>query len=240
MSQHLTWRGVVALFILALACRADWNEGGPHKMHYPQLPDPFGWDIDVTHYTLADDWVCTEMGLVQQVHFWISWTNDFVGGITNVHLSVHSNFPGPPWSQPAELLWEDDFPPAQFKTRLEFAGPQGWYDPVSNWWLKPEHFQVYQVNVALKPINLFTQHYGMIYWLDIRLAVTSGLAGWKTSITNFMDDATFWNQGMWHEMHDPYEPVKSLDMAFVIDPLPEPAGLLLLVLCGGVLTRRRG
>jgi hypothetical protein len=37
----------LAIFIglvTALACRvlADWNPGDPHKMHFPQLPDPSG------------------------------------------------------------------------------------------------------------------------------------------------------------------------------------------------------
>jgi len=41
---------------------------------------------------------------VQQVHFWISWTNDHVGFITNVHLSIHSDVPAPPYSRPEMLL----------------------------------------------------------------------------------------------------------------------------------------
>ena len=39
---------------------ADWNEGDGHKMHYPQLPDPNGWDVDFHDWMLADDWQCSE------------------------------------------------------------------------------------------------------------------------------------------------------------------------------------
>lgn len=97
-----TWL-VLCVYACVTASLADWNEGGPFKMHYPQLPNPVGWDVDVCHYTLADDWMCTFPGNVQHVHFWISWTNDFIGVITNVHLSIHDNFPGPP-SHPMNLL----------------------------------------------------------------------------------------------------------------------------------------
>jgi len=210
-------------------------------MHFPQLPDMAGWDVDVCHYTLADDWMCTEAGPVQQVHFWISWTNDVIGIITNVHLSIHSDFPGPPYSHPAELIWQDDFDPAQFSLRVWGSGPQGWYDPISNWWIRPDHLMVFQVNVPLKAGNPFLQVPGTIYWLDIRLGVVNGLAGWKSSMDHFNDDATVWDGGevMWKELRDPLEPLQSLDLAFVIDPIPEPALPLALSVCAGCLVRTR-
>ena len=38
------------LTILCVSCAgtmalADWDEGDDHKMHWPQLPDPQGWDV---------------------------------------------------------------------------------------------------------------------------------------------------------------------------------------------------
>ena len=104
MNTPVGQRMLFLVCALAVAGAAHWDIGGPHKMHFPQLPDPVGWDIDACHYTLADDWMCTETGLVQQVHFWISWTNDLVGFITNVHLSIHSDVPAPPYSRPEMLL----------------------------------------------------------------------------------------------------------------------------------------
>jgi hypothetical protein len=41
----------------------DWDPGDDFKMHFPQLPDPLGWDIVFypnSSWELADDWLCTE------------------------------------------------------------------------------------------------------------------------------------------------------------------------------------
>lgn len=237
MKARIVLLGAVCFCAWATSGYTHWAEGESFKMHYPQLPDPMGWDVDVCNYTLADDWMCTFAGPVRQVHFWISWTNDVVGVITNVHLSIHNNFPGPP-SQPMHLLWQDDFASDAFTVQPYLAGMQGWYDPLSNWWRRPDHIGIFQVNVALKLTNLFEQLPGMIYWLDVRLDVVGGLAGWKTSVTNFMDDATVWDGatgvGNWKELRDPLEPLRSLDLAFVIDPVPEPVvGLSLLAAMWG-------
>ncbi|MCX7003339.1 MAG: hypothetical protein NTV22_08710 [bacterium] len=186
MSTHACWRSLLLLCFIVLASRADWNEGQDFKMHWPQLPNPNGWDIDVTHYTLADDWLCTGTGPVKQVHLWISWTNDFVGVITNVHLSIHNDIPAvpnpPTPSRPAmPAIWQDNFGPGQFKMRPYSSGLQGWYDPVSNTWRRPDHTMIFQLNVPLKITMPFSQNAGTIYWLDVKLSVTNGLAGWKTS-----------------------------------------------------------
>ena len=34
---------------------ADWEPGDGHKMHYPQLPDPNGFDISFSDWWLGDD-----------------------------------------------------------------------------------------------------------------------------------------------------------------------------------------
>ena len=34
------------MVIVAGSARADWDKGDDHKMHWPQLPDPNGWDVD--------------------------------------------------------------------------------------------------------------------------------------------------------------------------------------------------
>jgi hypothetical protein len=236
---------IVICALAATAAFADWDLNGPHKMHFPQLPDSTGWDVNVSDYTLADDWLCTGAGPVQQVHFWISWTNDVVGLITNVHLSIHANIPPDPqppfnYSRPGPLLWEDDFDPTEFRVRLWEIAPQGWYDPVSNFFRPFDHQSCFQVNVAADPANVFFQEVGNIYWLDIKLDVDGGLAGWKNSLNNWEDDAV-----VWLEEFGIYEPLKypplfdhTLDLSFVIDPTPEPcAGLALLALIA--LMRRR-
>ena len=68
------------LFVLFASCTAlaDWNVGDPYKMHFPQLPDPGGWDVAFSDWVpqLADDWQCTETGPVDDVHIWYSWEGD--------------------------------------------------------------------------------------------------------------------------------------------------------------------
>ena len=64
------------------------------KMHYPQLPDENGWDVNATWpLVLADDWLCTETGWVKDIHFWGSWLGDSIGYIEYFILSIHEDIP---------------------------------------------------------------------------------------------------------------------------------------------------
>jgi hypothetical protein len=54
----------------------DWDPGDGHKMHWPQNPDPFGWDICLHDQLVADDFLCTASGAITDIHFWVSWTGD--------------------------------------------------------------------------------------------------------------------------------------------------------------------
>ena len=66
---------VAVTFALALAAgpaAAYWDVSMPHKMHFPQLPDPFGWDVHFEDYYVADDFECSESGPLRDIHFWIS------------------------------------------------------------------------------------------------------------------------------------------------------------------------
>ena len=69
---------VAAALLLPPVARADWIPGDYHKMHFPQLPDSDGWDVsmmgrqesgggDNNTQILADNWKCTETGLVDDV-----------------------------------------------------------------------------------------------------------------------------------------------------------------------------
>jgi len=77
-----------------------WDPCDPHKMHYPQLPDPNGWDVAFWFefmmffpYELADDWQCSKTGPVDDIHFWISWQGGMQGEIGPVMVSIYSNDP---------------------------------------------------------------------------------------------------------------------------------------------------
>jgi hypothetical protein len=200
-------------------------------MHYPQLPDPGGWDVRISNgWTIADDWLCTETGPVSDVHFWVSWADDVVGNINRIHLSVHSNIPKGPddWSIPGDELWARDFDPALFVVRPYGDGPQGWFEPPETF-NEQDHDLFFQVNVT-DIVDPFIQQEGEMYWLDITAETEGGVLGWKTSGSeHFMDDATYLEPtGRWLELRDPLTQ-ESLDMAFVVN-VPEPGSCLLLVI----------
>lgn len=226
---------------LASTAMADWNPGDPHKMHFPQLPDPNGWDVHATApRVVADDWMCSETGPVSDIHFWGSWQEDEVADIANIHISIHADNPDPPYSRPGALLWERDFVPGQWTERLYGMGDQGWFDPKIPAYNKPDHEKFFQYNIVEIP-DPFVQQQGTIYWLDISVTVASAgdvirTWGWKTTQNHWNDDGVWgeYPSPEWGELRDPITQ-QSLDLAFVITP--EPAALLMLAL--GLVLRRR-
>ena len=232
------------LMFVAGPAAADWFPGDGHKMHYPQLPDPFGWDVAFQPYggstPLADDWECTQTGPVDDIHFWVSWEYDEIGYIDHIVASIYSNNPMGPngWSEPEDLLWRQGFGGPEVNVIPYGDGQQGWYDPCTGFVNYPDHFQYFQVNIV-DILDPFVQEEGDIYWLALEVFTEFGNVGWKTSQDHFMDDAVFKCQdtGVWVELRDPFTG-ESLDLAFVITP--EPGTMSLLVLGGiGVLMRRR-
>ena len=241
---------VVGMALLALtgAAWADWDPGDGHKMHYPQLPDPYGWDVNFTEpKVLADDWECSQSGPVDDIHFWMSSHQDEPFQLLNVHASIHTDdLSNPLFSQPGDLLWERDFDPSMFMVRDWGTGSQGWYDPNP---VPPvvepyDHFMTFQVNIV-DIYDPFIQEVGKVYWLDLSVHGIGPLGqaelGWKTSLEHFRDDAV-WADAVsgadlqWRPLFDPYT-YETLDMAFVITP--EPATMALLGLGALALLKRR-
>ena len=246
---------LVALMFAATAALGDWDPGQSYKMHYPQLPDPQGWDVRISEarlqpgearqWVVADDFECIEDGPINDVHFWVSWEQDFEDLIVNVHLSIHENIPVGPdgWSIPGQLLWEWDTGPGGFAYRKDYGvGIQGWYDPPFGDARPSDHFLYHQINITEFP-DPFWQTAGDIYWLDISVDLYGegelGKLGWKTSRDHWMDHAVYWDTptGRWVKLDDPItgDPI---DMAFVITP--EPATMVILGFgAAGILARRR-
>ena len=83
--------------LLATTAGADWDPGDPYKMHFPQEPDPQGWDVHFTtaSHVLADDFLCTSSGPILDIHFWYSWAQDLVSEIDTIHASIHEDIPDP-------------------------------------------------------------------------------------------------------------------------------------------------
>ena len=240
---------VVAMILAASGvASADWDEGDGHKMHYPQLPDPTGWDIDLTGDSIQDDFLCSQSGPIGDVHFWVSWEGDRMGGLDNIMWIDIGFLPDVPadgtggFSHPGASLygnplWKQTFLPGQFTTRYAGSGDQGWAEPANGVWNRPDHQEYFQINIE-DIVDPFIQEEDTVYWLAIHIGVedcANTKIGWKTSLDHWNDDAVYYYGG-WKELIDPVTG-SSLDMAFVITP--EPATLCLLGLGGLSLLRRR-
>ena len=219
------------VMFLAAPAVADWDPGDGHKMHFPQLPDPDGWDVNfMDPLVLADDWQCIETAAVEDIHFWFSSREDKEFVIQNVHVSIHSNVDTP--RRPGDLLWDRDFPLDSFTIREYGNGDQGWYDPNISETVPSDHDVIWQCNIVNIP-DPFIQVENTIYWLELSVSATDPSGdltvqlGWKTSGgDNWNHSGVFWvEQGSWHDLYRP-NPGEPLDLAFVITP--EPTTLILL------------
>jgi hypothetical protein len=251
---------MVVVLLLAGPGLADWDLGDGHKMHFPQLPDPNGWDVDVTTGFVADDWQCSGTGPVDGIHFWISAKGDNWGnGIDFIDVKIYKDVPAGTdpdpavtWSHPGDELWfsrvQDQGTGDVFTVRQPaLEGNEGWYSPMSipPAWNRPDHVNYWQINI--KDIaQPFSQTEGTVYWLELHIIPNpvdpgqdSPMFGWKTSQDHWNDDAAYQDDvGNWQELWDPeLQPPVSLDMAFVITP--EPMTLLVLVAGVPLLLKRR-
>ena len=256
--------GCVVTLLLTGSALADWDPGDDHKMHYPQLPDPNGWDVNFTGSTiLADDWQCSETGSVSDIHFWLSSRQDMPFDLLDVYVAIHTDDISGPFSKPGELLWDATFQQGAFTIRTYGQGLQGWYDPNLQEVVPDDHTLIYQVNITDIP-DPFLQEEGTVYWLDLDVFALgpAGPAqlGWKTTLDHFRDDAVWAfdptngidptggevilaQTGLpWQPLVDPFTGA-TLDLAFVItgEPVivPEPAGLGLLGLSLLAVRKRR-
>lgn len=205
---------------------ADWEPGDGHKMHFPQLPDEAGWDVNATFpVVLADDWECPQTGWVKDIHFWGSWRGGEEGVIVAFWLRIYANIPSPP-SKPGALLWE--YNTTSFTTIPIGGQPQGWFDPATGEVIPVDHEVFYQYNIFLDSLDWFWQEAGTIYWLSITAApLPPNVWGWKTSLQHFMDDGVYSVDPdyFWEPLYDPEPPYETLDLAFVItgepvEPIP--------------------
>ena len=194
----------------------EWKPGDPHKMHYPQLPDEAGWDVNATApVMLADDWQCSESGPVKDFHFWGSWKGGIVGQITGFQIRIYSDIPVDPpqieYSRPGSMLWEaviEDFEVVQ----IDPATMEGWYDPVTGEVLWNDHQQYFQYNICLTENQWFDQVAGTIYWLSISAILADAQTtqwGWKSTQDHFNDDAVVGIDGVldWEDLWEPAEPL---------------------------------
>jgi hypothetical protein len=195
---------------------ADWNIYDGFKMHQPQMPNPAGVDIDWGYWYLGDDWVCSESGTVDDIHFWYSTFVDVPVDITSIYVSIWSNNPGPP-SKPNGELWNSTFYDNDFHIADPESGDQGWYDPYYYYYDPFNHNKYYQVNI-MDITDPFEQEEGETYWLIIKIMdyFSRKIIGWKNSTTQYYDTAVFgYPSTGWTEFYGPNQ--EKIDLAFVIN-----------------------
>ena len=204
-----------------------WNPGDSYK--WLQTPDltTTGMDIRIDNSdgklrAIADDFQCTTIGPITDIHFWGSWLNDVKGRISKIRVSINADIPdpdgtGPLFSKPGAVLWAKAFTADQFTERLYSQLPpseyEWWWDLLTPTLLANGDTKVYQYNLQINPKEAFVQqgtaNNPKIYWLAIQVELEPNTAtptkfGWKTRDWNpnpdhpgsghFMDDAVFGSQ----------------------------------------------
>ena len=207
----LIWGLVLLLMVLPAA--ADWDPADGHKMHFPQFPNEYGWNVyNSDGRILADDWMCSESGPVTDIHFWGSWYSGNQGTLNGFWITIYEDIPadlGDPlsYSQPGAVLWGPVYF-TEYAVRHITPDPEaweGWYDPIQMLVLPYDHDNFFQYNIT-GITDPFVQSQGTIYWLgivaDVESEVDSKLWGWKSSYLHWNDDAVYDNAG-WAELTEP-------------------------------------
>jgi hypothetical protein len=177
-----------------------WNPGDTSKMHFPQTPDPIGWDVyAINPRIMGDDFRCIETGPIKDIHFWGSWFNDDTTVVPSFTVSIWSDVPAGidlPWSHPGTVLWTRNI--AKYVVTPMRPSDQGFYEPQSGAWVHPNHKKWYQYDILIDSANWYNQTIGTIYWLTVQanLDPIDTLAGkrwgWKSSTLHYNDDAAYY------------------------------------------------
>ena len=233
-------------------CLGDHNSNGvddaceePEVVKWEQPPDltPTGMDVlSAVPTVLADDFLCNVTGQITTIDIYASWYHDlFPGGPENIAfmLSFHEDIPdpdgaGPEFSRPGPVICVQQFGPGEFLVEPVMQGPEGWYDPTTDYYEFPGDEVCWKYTFhPTEPcwVQNGTGEEPHVYWLDVQaLPIDQGFYwGWKSAMTHWNDDAV-WAVGVepdpllpWIEMR--YPPMhelagQSVDLAFTIHTTP--------------------
>ncbi len=207
-----------------------------------QLPDLdiTGMDVNASEPTiLADDFLCTQPGLITEIWIWGSWLNDWLPfnaapEAVTFTLSIHKDIPDSlsptGYSIPADPEWLHIFNPPEFEVEIWQTGIlEGWMD-LPDFYTFPADTTCWLYKFTIDPAEalyqLGTEDDPVVYWLDVQATPQDVDAwfGWKSSLDHWNDDAV-WGQGSepylgpWFEMIYPpgHQFVgESVDLAFMI------------------------
>lgn len=173
------------------------------KFYMPPNLDTGTDVLDSHRVALADDFLCTNTGPVTDIHLWGSWLTNNVGFVTNFWLGIYDDVPAvtnaasgqiAPSHPGTNLLWSQDFGPADYSYSPSGTGNECFYNPGNNVVLGSDNQAFFY---CFYPTNPFVQQGTATQPTNYWLAVTAQLYdsntwfGWKTSISNYNDGAVW-------------------------------------------------
>jgi hypothetical protein len=223
----------------------QWDEG--KWIRYPDYGSTSYTVRATPPYILADDFACTETGLIREINIWGGWKDDYLpyGSRDSVRfvLSFHEDIPASQsqtgYSMPGDVKWIRAFEPGEFTAIVYKEGR-------NSTWLRPpvdyatpgdttSWYYSFVVPEAEAFLQQGTEVDTVVYWLDVQAipSDTAAFFGWRTSWHNW-NDAAVWGTGSepfigpWSELvyppgPNPYWAGDPLDMAFRLGTVPVTA-----------------
>ena len=208
-ARTVLWMAVgLAVLVSAQAARADWDTADGHKMHFPQMPDPNGWDVafwsevwipdpmdegyfDARLNWLADDWQCSETGPVTDIHFWVSMQGDqtlpnppeLPFKITYIGAGIYGNIPA---GESRYNFSIPDWSGTKWSSGFyEDDFEVRWYGDGQQGWLDPRtQDPIADDHLNFYQVNItdidpgFVQEEDEIYWLELYVEAEDSAGNW--------------------------------------------------------------
>ena len=255
---YQTVQGVVTVTVNAINNQPPTLPCQTNVIKYMQMPNlQNGMDVlactngTLPPIVLADDFVCTNIGPISDIHLWCSWLGDNIDLSAPIWLAIYDDVPATnnQPSHPGNLVWSQWFGPNDYVQNLYTTGFESFYDPSTSTTLGTDT-NMYYYCFSLFPTNRFVQTgtaaSPQTNWLAV-YAAPSGNAGsrfgWKTSAVQ-QNDAAAWSPGWpptaaWQPVLDTNN--FPLDFAFVINTATNCQQPVLLcsnqtVVCGATWT----